>query len=32
MVFPVGVDGRIETTVERFQLEVMPLVRQELTR
>ena len=31
MVYPLGEDGRIETTVERFQREVMPRVRQELT-
>jgi 5,10-methylenetetrahydromethanopterin reductase len=30
MVFPLAVDGRIETTVERFQSEVMPRVRAEL--
>ncbi len=30
MVFPLAVDGRIETTVERFQQEVMPRVRKEL--
>ena len=31
MVYPLGDGGRIETTVERFQREVMPRVRQELT-
>jgi 5,10-methylenetetrahydromethanopterin reductase len=30
LVFPVGVDGAIETTVERFQWEVMPRVREGL--
>jgi 5,10-methylenetetrahydromethanopterin reductase len=30
MVYPLAVDGRIETTVERFQAEVMPRVRAEL--
>jgi 5,10-methylenetetrahydromethanopterin reductase len=30
MVYPLAVDGRIETTIERFQREVMPRVRQEL--
>jgi 5,10-methylenetetrahydromethanopterin reductase len=28
---PVATDGRIETTIERFQAEVMPHVREELT-
>jgi len=27
MVYPLAVDGRIETTIERFQAEVMPRVR-----
>jgi len=30
MVFPLALDGRIETTIERFQSEVMPRVRAEL--
>jgi alkanesulfonate monooxygenase SsuD/methylene tetrahydromethanopterin reductase-like flavin-dependent oxidoreductase (luciferase family) len=30
MVYPVGRDGRPEPTIERFQTEVMPLVRQAL--
>ncbi len=30
MVFPLAVDGRIETTIERFQQDVMPRVRREL--
>jgi 5,10-methylenetetrahydromethanopterin reductase len=30
MVYPLGPDGRIQTTLERFQTEVMPLVRGEL--
>jgi 5,10-methylenetetrahydromethanopterin reductase len=30
MIFPVSVDGRPETTIERFQREVMPVVRREL--
>ncbi len=30
MVFPLAVDGRIETTVERFAQEVMPHVREAL--
>jgi 5,10-methylenetetrahydromethanopterin reductase len=30
MVYPLAVDGRIETTVERFQTEVMPRVRREI--
>jgi hypothetical protein len=30
MVYPLGADGRIETTIERFQTEVMPRVRAEL--
>lgn len=30
MVYPLDVDGRAETTIERFQREVMPLVRREL--
>jgi 5,10-methylenetetrahydromethanopterin reductase len=30
MVFPLAVDGRIETTVERFAQEVMPRVREAL--
>ncbi len=30
LVYPLGVDGRTETTVERFQREVMPRVRREL--
>jgi 5,10-methylenetetrahydromethanopterin reductase len=30
MIYPLAVDGRLETTVERFQREVMPLVRREL--
>jgi len=31
MVYPLAVEGRIDATVERFQREVMPRVRQELT-
>jgi 5,10-methylenetetrahydromethanopterin reductase len=31
MVYPLGENGRVEATVERFQREVMPRVRQELT-
>lgn len=30
MIHPLSVDGRAETTVERFQREVMPAVRREL--
>jgi 5,10-methylenetetrahydromethanopterin reductase len=30
VVYPLSVDGRLETTVERFQREVMPRVRAEL--
>ena len=30
MVYPLALDGRIETTIERFQSEVMPRVRSEL--
>lgn len=30
MVFPLAVDGRIETTIERFAREVMPRVREAL--
>jgi len=30
MVYPLALDGRIETTIERFQKEVMPRVRSEL--
>lgn len=30
MVFPLAVDGRIETTIERFAQEVMPRVREAL--
>jgi 5,10-methylenetetrahydromethanopterin reductase len=30
MVYPLAADGRVETTIERFQREVMPLVRREL--
>jgi 5,10-methylenetetrahydromethanopterin reductase len=30
MVYPLAVDGRIETTIERFQADVMPRVRAEL--
>ena len=29
MIYPLGVDGRPELTVERFQREVMPLVRRQ---
>ena len=32
MVYPLGPGGRIETTLERFQTDVMPLVRGELGR
>jgi hypothetical protein len=31
LVYPVAVDGHIETTIERFQAEVMPRVRRELS-
>lgn len=31
MVYPLAVDGHIETTIERFQAEVMPRVRRELS-
>ena len=27
MLYPLAVDGRVETTIERFQRELMPLVR-----
>ena len=27
VIYPVAVDGRVETTIERFQAEVMPRVR-----
>lgn len=30
MLYPLAVDGHIETTIERFQAEVMPRVRREL--
>ena len=30
MIYPLAVEGGPETTVERFQREVMPLVRREL--
>src|SRR5439155_1368911 len=30
MIYPLAVDGRIETTIQRFQTEVMPRVRAEL--
>src|SRR5512132_917661 len=30
VVYPLAVDGHIETTIERFQAEVMPRVRREL--
>ena len=30
MVYPIGVDGRLESTIERFAREVMPRVHQEL--
>ncbi len=30
MIYPLGRDGRADTTIERFQREVMPLVRREL--
>ena len=32
MLYPLAVDGRVETTIERFQREVMPQVRRELER
>ncbi len=32
MVYPLAVDGRVETTIERFQTEVMPRARRELGR
>jgi 5,10-methylenetetrahydromethanopterin reductase len=31
VVYPLAVDGHIETTIERFQAEVMPRVRRELS-
>jgi 5,10-methylenetetrahydromethanopterin reductase len=30
VIYPLSVDGRVETTIERFQRDVMPRVRQEL--
>jgi 5,10-methylenetetrahydromethanopterin reductase len=30
MIYPLAVDGRVETTIERFAREVMPRVRREL--
>jgi 5,10-methylenetetrahydromethanopterin reductase len=30
VIYPLAVDGRIETTIERFQADVMPRVRREL--
>ena len=30
VIYPLAVDGRVETTIERFQAEVMPPVRREL--
>jgi 5,10-methylenetetrahydromethanopterin reductase len=30
VIYPLAVDGRVETTIERFQTEVMPQVRREL--
>jgi 5,10-methylenetetrahydromethanopterin reductase len=30
VIYPLAVDGRVETTIERFQAEVMPRVRREL--
>jgi 5,10-methylenetetrahydromethanopterin reductase len=30
VIYPLAVDGRVETTVERFQADVMPRVRREL--
>jgi 5,10-methylenetetrahydromethanopterin reductase len=30
MIYPLARDGRVETTIERFQREVMPLARREL--
>jgi 5,10-methylenetetrahydromethanopterin reductase len=32
MVYPLGLAGDIATTIDRFQTDVMPLVRRELTR
>jgi 5,10-methylenetetrahydromethanopterin reductase len=32
MVYPLGLDGRIAGTIERFQTDVMPLVRRDLER
>jgi len=32
MVYPLGLEGNIATTIERFQTDVMPLVRRDLTR
>ncbi len=31
VIYPLSVDGRIETTIERFQSDVMPRVRRELS-
>ncbi len=30
VIYPLAVDGRVETTIERFQADVMPRVRREL--
>jgi 5,10-methylenetetrahydromethanopterin reductase len=30
VIYPLAVDGRVETTIERFQTDVMPRVRREL--
>jgi hypothetical protein len=32
MVYPVGLDGSIASTIERFQIDVMPRVRRDLER
>jgi hypothetical protein len=32
MVYPLGLEGDIATTIERFQTDVMPLVRRDLER
>ena len=32
IIVPIAPDGRIETTIEVFQIEVMPRVRQELAQ
>jgi hypothetical protein len=32
MIYPIAVGGNVESTLERFQTEVMPAVRMELLR